>query len=217
MFFDIKSLISTKSRVHLLTESAWCLDIEQINIIIPNIFRDDINSVSNKKVKWAWEYSTVIIEMLNNEYRMNLIQYLIVSLFNKYDCITESIIELETGLTYKTLSNTIKSLIKSKFVYLEDDKIFLCCNCTNKNIVDFYIKDHTDDSHEINKEMYYLSKIANIMKRYKKMLKEELANQIKNIQTEKFNFREEDFFMGLKTGIEKGIVEELDDVCIYIP
>ena len=120
MFFDMKSLISTKSRVHLLTESAWCLDIEQINIIIPNIFRDDINSVSNKKVKWAWEYSTVIIEMLNNEYRMNLL------LFNKH-----------SGIQDLNLKREVNSKISKWCIYLHTIVNFIIVASQNVNVCSF--------------------------------------------------------------------------------
>ena len=120
MFFDMKSLISTKSRVHLLTESAWCLDIEQINIIIPNIFRDDINSVSNKKVKWAWEYSTVIVKMFNNEYRVNIL------LFNK-----------RSGMQGFNLNRKVNSKISKCCIYLHTIVNFIIVTSQNVNVCSF--------------------------------------------------------------------------------
>ena len=76
--------------------------------------------MSNKKVKWAWEYSTVILKMLNNEYRMNLL------LFNKH-----------SGIQDLNLNRKVNSKISKWCIYLHTIVNFIIVSSQNINVCSF--------------------------------------------------------------------------------
>ncbi|WUR03068.1 cullin-like [Vairimorpha necatrix] len=217
MFSEMKDFTSTKSGIILLTESAWALDIENINIKIPDIFTDKMKNVEKSRVNWAWEYSVVVIELGDKEFRLNFLQYIIINLFNNYKFITKLIIKNETGMTQSLLEITVKSLITSKLLISENDKFILNCKAETTNVVDYFIKEDLNKEHEIDKEMYYLCKISNTMKKYKNMSESDTLKTIKEMHTDKFIFSNDDFSNSVKILIEKGIIEKCEGSLKYIP
>ena len=76
--------------------------------------------MSNKKVKWAWEYSTVIVKMLNNEYRVNIL------LFNKH-----------SGIQDLNLNRKVNSKISKWCIYLHTIVNFIIVASQNVNVCSF--------------------------------------------------------------------------------
>ncbi|KAK6089996.1 hypothetical protein P3W45_001042 [Vairimorpha bombi] len=217
MFTDMLSMINDESGVYLLTESAWNLDYDTLNITLPIFFNDITTSVTKSRVKWAWEYSIVYIEINKKVFKLNFLQYLIIDLFNTHTKINRDLIRIRTQLHSFILENVIRSLTKARLVYINNDFLYLDTNCDTLNISDYYTKEDMSKLHEINKEMYYLCKISNIMKREKKMGKEELYMDICKCHTNKFDISDDEILKGIKGCLDKGIIEEKDEFYIYLP
>ncbi|TBU18246.1 subunit Cullin of E3 ubiquitin ligase [Ordospora colligata] len=208
--------------VWVLTQAYWPSS-EDVEVAIPHelemIKRVYNGKFERKRLQWAWHLGKVVVEVIDRDLEMNILQYAVIDMFNRYERIEAELVRKETRLSSKIIKNVMVSLIKGGLV-LNMNGEYVLGNSEDiriRSICELYSSEVDEPDHEVDRNVYYQSLISKILKMSKQMTIASLVEEAKKIHTECIEYDGAVFEEGIRTLDEKGILERNGEVCIYLP
>ncbi|WEL39028.1 cullin-like protein [Encephalitozoon hellem] len=208
--------------VWILTQAYWPLQVENLSIEIPaplEMIRKVYDSKFNKKkLHWTWHLGSVCVEIDGVEIEMNVLQYSVLDLFNRYEQIDAEMVLSSVKMGTKVTNDVLRSLIEGNLVVCNEGLYRIGdVSCAEKDIRGLYCSESICTAHEIDRNAYYQSLVSSMLKKRKKMDLEEIAKEILSKHTERFEYDEAVFLEGVRTLGDKGIIEEIEGAYVYLP
>lgn len=226
MVADISiSLSYNKDRdrfVWILTQAYWPLQTENLFIQIPTPL-EMIRKVydlkfNKKKLHWAWHLGSVCVEVDGVEIQMNIPQYSVIDLFNKYEQIDLETILSSVKMGTKVTNDVLRSLVDGNLVVCSGGLYKIGdVSRAEKDVRGLYCSESTCMAHEIDKNVYYQSLVSRLLKKRKRMDLEEIVKEILSGHTKRFEYDETVFLEGIRTLGDKGIIEDIEGAYVYLP
>ncbi|KMV65810.1 E3 ubiquitin ligase subunit Cullin [Encephalitozoon cuniculi EcunIII-L] len=208
--------------VWILTQAYWPMQAESQSTRIPaplEMIKKVYDSKFNKKrLHWVWHLGSVCVEIHGVEVQMNVLQYSVVDLFNKHEEIDfEKVLGL-VKMGTKTTDDVLRSLVESNLVVRAGDWYRMGdVSKVGEDIRAFYCSESICMAHEIDRSAYYQSLVSRILKRRKRMCLGDILKEILAEHTERFEYDEAMFSEGVRTLGDKGIIEDVEGIYVYLP
>lgn len=209
--------------VWMLTQAYWPVQMEELSIRVPKSL-DMIRKAyefkfSKKKLHWAWHLGHVSVDILGHEVVMNVLQYSVMDLFNRYGKITLDLALDEVKAGTRMTEDILKSLVEGSLLAKtgDDYRMNRSMEGLEPDMMKFYRKENVETVHEIDRNTYYQSLVSLILKKNRKMELSDIVEEVKLKHTGYFEYDETLFDESMRVLVDKGITEEADQFYMYLP
>jgi cullin 2 len=213
----------TNRFVWMLTQAYWPIKIEELSLKVPEPLQS-VKSVydmkfTKKKIFWAWCLGTVCAEILGREVRMNIVQYAVLDLFNRYSTVSLSLVMNEAKISTWVAENALRSLLGAGVVERmeEDYRLAKEMDSVGSDITGYFASMDAKAVHNIDECAYYQSLVARILKRGRKLWIRDIHKMVEEEHTERFKCNSDKLKESIEILMEKGIVEEVNSTYFYCP
>lgn len=208
--------------VWVLTQAYWPVQMEGLSVRVPEqleaIRRVYDSKFNKKKLHWVWHLGDVSVSVYGAEIRMNVLQYSVVDLVGRHGQADFELIANSTRMGTKTTGDVLRSLVQGGVVE-HSGELYMIGDVgkAEKDIRAFYCCESVSMAHEVDRNVYYQSVVSGILKRRKKMCMEEIAKEVLSAHTERFEYDGDVLQEGMRALCDKGIIEDVENVYVYLP